>query len=83
MDAKSVAANAGGMIASSQGRQQLRRFLIKALCDKYQDNYNPHYITGLGSALWVIDRYWNQGPIALNALFQYLDFFFDGLKSNG
>jgi hypothetical protein len=51
------------------------------VCDQYQGNYNPHYLTGLGSALWVVDQYWNQSPIAINALFQYIDFFFAGLKS--
>jgi hypothetical protein len=69
------------MFVSEHGRQQLGRFLIKGVCDKYQGNYNPHYLTGLGSALWVIDQYWNQPPIATNALYQYLDFFFSGLRS--
>jgi hypothetical protein len=68
-------------IVSPQGRKQLGHFLIKGVCDQYQGNYNPHYLTGLGSALWVMDRYCNQPQIVLNALFQYLDFFFKGIKS--
>jgi hypothetical protein len=81
LEAKSVVELVAGMIVSPQGRLQLGRFLIKGLCDQYQGNYNPHYLTGLGSALWVVDRYWNQAPIAINALLQYIDFFFDGIKS--
>jgi hypothetical protein len=79
MDAKSIVPSAAGMIVSTRGRHQLGRFLIKSLCDQYQGNYNPHYLTGLASALWVVQRYWSQTPIALNALFQYLSFFFEGI----
>ena len=79
-EAKPTLATAAGMITAPEGRSQLGRFLIKGLCDQYQGDYNPHYLTGLGSTLWVIDRYWNQQAIALNALFQYLGFFFEGIK---
>jgi hypothetical protein len=81
LKAKPVVAFSERMMASQQGRRQLGRILIKGLCDQYQGNYNPHYLTGLGSTLWVIDRYWNRPAIALNALFQYVSFFFDSLKS--
>jgi hypothetical protein len=69
------------MITSSQGRAEVGRFLIKSLCDHYQGSYNPHYLTGLGSALWVADRCWKQAPVVVNAFIQYVDFLFDGLKS--
>ncbi len=65
-----------------EARRKLSYFLIRGVCDLYQNDYNPHYLTGLGSALWVVDRYWNDAPIATSALFQYVDFFFSGLKSN-
>lgn len=81
LETKPVIALVKGMISSEQGRRQAGRFLIKGVCDLYQGNYNPHYLTGLGSALWVVEKYWNQNSIVLNALFQYLDFFFKGLKS--
>lgn len=81
LEAKSVVASIGEMINSRQGRLELGRFLIKGLCDQYRGDYNPHYLTGLGSALWVADRYWKQAPIVVNAFFQYVDFLFDGLKS--
>ena len=55
--------------------------LIKGVCGLYQDNYNAHNLTGLGSALWMIDQFWNQPPVAVSALYQYLDFFFGDLKS--
>jgi len=80
LDAKSVVAPMGEMIASPQGRGRLGRFLIKGLCDHYRGNYNPHYLTGLGSALWVADQYWKQPPIVINAFYQYVDFLFDSLK---
>jgi hypothetical protein len=80
-EAKPVVTMLKGMITSQQGRRQLGSFLIKGVCNQYQGNYNPHYLTGLGSALWVVDRYWNQPQIATNALFQYTDFFFKGIKS--
>lgn len=81
LEAKPVVAIVEKMIVSWHGRKELGRFLIKGLCDQYQGNYNPHYLTGLGSALWVVDRYWNQPSIAINALFQYLDYFFNGIRS--
>ena len=81
MDARSLAGIAMEMVTSSQGRRQLGRFLIRAVCDAYQGDYDPHYITGLGSALWAIDRYWNQDTVAMNALYQYLSYLFDGLRS--
>ena len=82
-DAKSTVASLKGMISSKEGRQQLGRFLIRGICDQYQGRYDPHFLTGLGSALWVVERYWNQTPIALNGLFQYVDFYFESLKSRG
>ncbi len=81
LETKPVIALVKGMISSEQGRRQAGRFLIKGVGDLYQGNYNPHYVTGLGSALWVVEKYWNQNSIVLNALFQFLDFFFKGIKS--
>lgn len=81
LDVKPAVTPIAGMIVSEQGRRQLGRFLIKGLCEHYKGDYNPHYLTGLGSVLWVVDRYWNQVPVAINALFQYVDFLFTRLKS--
>jgi hypothetical protein len=44
-----VAASLQGMINSGEGRRKLGRFVIQSLCDKYQGNYDPHYVTGLVS----------------------------------
>ena len=82
LDAKSLTAVAKGMITSSQGRRRLGRFLIKSLCEAYQGDYDPHYVTGLGSALWAVDRYWNRDSMAVNALYQYLGYLFDGLRKS-
>jgi len=81
LEVKSVVASIGERITSQQGRAEVGRFLIKSLCDHYQGDYNPHYLTGLGSALWVADRYWKQPIIVMNAFYQYVDFLFDGLKA--
>jgi len=81
LEAKPVARYAMEMIDSAEGRQQLGRFLVKGLCDLYRGDYNPHYLTGLASTLWVVNQYWKQPSIATQALFQYLSFFFDGLKN--
>jgi hypothetical protein len=75
-----VTASSIRMIASKEGRSNLGRFLIQAVCERYQGNYDPHYLTGLGATLWVLDHYWQETPIATNALYQYLDYFFSGLK---
>src|SRR5512139_4091397 len=58
----------------------LVRFLVKGLCDRYQGDYNPHFLTGLGSVLWVVDRFWKDPQVAMNGLFHYLDFFFSCLR---
>ncbi len=81
LEAKPFVASLQEMMTSHQGRLELGRFLIKGLCDRYQGDYNPHYLTGLGSALWVAERFWKQPSIVVNALYQYVDFLFDGLKS--
>jgi hypothetical protein len=68
-------------VLSPQGRTETGRFLIKGLCDRYSWDYNPHYLTGLGSALWVAGRWWKEAPIVVNAFYQYVDFLFKSLKS--
>jgi len=65
-----------GLIPSPEGRLRLGRYLIKGICDQYQGNYNPHVLTGLSSALWVVDRCRDRPSIAMNALQQYLNYFF-------
>ena len=65
-----------GLIPSPEGRLRLGRYLIKGVCDQYQGNYNPHFLTGLGSALWVVENCRDRPSIAMNALRQYLNYFF-------
>ena len=80
---KPVLASLAKMIPSEEGRRRLGRYLIKGICDLYPGNYDPHYLTGLGSALWVVNHYRNQHSIAINALAQCVNYFFshmiDGL----
>lgn len=71
-----------GLADSETGRRSLGRFLIKGVCDLYNGAYNPHYLSGLGAALWTVNRFAGNSDIAANALYQYVDFFFSALKSN-
>ena len=81
LDVESIVAWIREAILSPQGGTQTGRFLIKGLCDKYSGDYNPHYLTGLGSALWVAGRCVKEAPIVVNAFYQYVDFLFESLKS--
>jgi len=73
---KTILASLAKMVPSEEGRQQIGSYLIKGICDLYQGNYDPHYLTGLASALWVVNHHWNQPAIAINALAQYANYFF-------
>jgi hypothetical protein len=79
LKARPLTASLLKMPTSEENRNKLGSFLIRGLCDKYQGNYDPHYVTGLGSTLWVLEQYSMDSQIATNALYQYLDFFFSGL----
>jgi len=67
------------VLSSEKERNRLGRFLIKAVLRCYNGQYNPHYLTGLGALLWMIDRFHDDPTIVLNASLQYLDFFFSGV----
>ncbi len=71
-----VLASFARLAPTEEGRKRLGRYLVRGVCDLYQGNYDPHYLTGLGSALWVVNRHWNQPALALNSLRQYLNYFF-------
>ena len=75
-DEQTLLSSLGGLISSQEGRLRLGRYLVKGVCDRYQGNYDPHFLTGLGSALWVVERYRDRPVIAMNALSQYLNYFF-------
>jgi hypothetical protein len=81
LDAGAVLDAIGGMLVSSEGRFQLSGYLISGVCDLYQGNYNPHYLTALGAFLWLMHSY-PEAPVLLeNALYQYLSFYFGDLKA--
>lgn len=80
-DERAVLPSAEAMLPPEQGRHSLGRYLIKGVCHQYQGDYNPHFLTGLGSALWVVNNYWNQPLIAINALRQYLSYYFTDMNS--
>jgi hypothetical protein len=79
--AKSLAASFRHKIASEEGRRRIGRFLVQGLCEQYQGSYDPHFLTALGSSLWILGRYWNNQPLAFQALIQYLDFYSSNRKS--
>ncbi len=63
-------------------RIKFQNYLIKSVLKIYNGRYNPHNLTGLGASIWVIERFYDQPLIVLNALWQYLDFFFSGINRN-
>ena len=64
---------------SDKERKRLATYLLKAVLQSYNGQYNPHYLTGLGSTLWLIEQFHQHPDIVLNGLNQYLDFFFSGV----
>ncbi len=83
LDPNLVVERIGGMTAAPDDRFRLCRFLIAGVCALYQGEYDPHFLTGLGSLVWMINTYHDDTDIVLSALFQYLGFLFRGLKSRG
>jgi|GEM_PF-1132189 len=80
LDTRATLSGLCTLIDSEIGRSRIARYLIKAVCDLYQGSCNPHYMTGLGSALWVLDRFNGHRRIVANALYQYLDFLFTDIE---
>jgi hypothetical protein len=76
LNTESVISSIWQMIPSKNERQELGRYLVKGVCDLYQGAYNPHFLTGLGSLLWVLEKYPNEEKVCRNALYQYLDYYF-------
>lgn len=68
-----------GMAGNPKGRDRMCRFLIKGLCRLYQGNYDPHFFTGLGSMLWISEQFQDQPEIIFNAVYQYVDYYFNGI----
>jgi len=77
VDAGRTVNHLAGLLDTDLKRRQMGQFLIKALCQHYNGEYNPHFINGLGASLWLVGRYWNQPNIALTGLHQYISFLYD------
>lgn len=71
---------AGGALSSKNDRTRLGCYLIKGVLQCYNGRYDPHFLTGLGSSLWMIESFYDQPTIVMNALLQYLDYFFSGIS---
>ena len=83
LDTQAVLGMLGPVAVTTEGRKRLGRFLIKGLCDLYQGDYNPHYVTGLGAALWVIGQCADEPSLVSSALRQYLSFLFRDMGASG
>ena len=69
-----------GALGKEADRSRLGYYLIKAVLQCYNGQYDPHYLTGLGSALWILNTFHDHPDIVMNGLLQYLDFFFSGIS---
>jgi hypothetical protein len=83
LDTRAVLKMVIPLAGSAAGRKLLGRFLIKGLCDLYKGDYDPHYVTGLGAALWAVGQYADHPSLVSNALHQYVAFLFRSLGRNG
>jgi hypothetical protein len=81
LDANLMLDLTGGMIGSATDRSRLCAFLVTGVCDLYQGNYDPHYLTGLGSLLWLTNTYHHNAGLVQDALYQYLSFYFKNVRS--
>jgi len=81
LDANLMLDLTGGMIGSPVDRSRLCAFLVTGVCDLYQGDYDPHYLTGLGSLLWLINTYHHNVGLVQDALYQYLGFYFKNVRS--
>jgi hypothetical protein len=80
LDAGGVLDLVGGMIGSPEDRSRLCTLLITGVCDLYRGEYDPHYLTGLGALLRLINRYHEDIGLVQNGLSQYLGFYFRGMR---
>ena len=65
-----------GSLNSTIKRRQLGYYITRAVIEAYNGQYNPHSITGLGSALWLMENFSTHPGIVVNGWLQYLDFFY-------
>lgn len=69
-----LVARASRMLADPVGRAMLGDYLLRCSVGAYRGRVDPHVFTGLGSVLWVVDRFWATPSIPLTALYQYVDY---------
>jgi len=68
------------MFHSPEDRSKLCFFLVTGVCELYQGDYDPHYLTGLAALFWVINTFHDDAFLVRNALYQYLSFYFKNLS---
>jgi len=70
----------GGMVESREDRSRLCAFLVSGVCELYQGEYDPHYLTGLAAVFWVIETFYDDAALVRNGLYQYLGFLLRNLS---
>ncbi len=65
-----------GSLSSEEKRGLLARYVILSVLENYNGHYDPHILTGLGSAVWVMQKFHERPEVVMNAWLQYLDYFF-------
>ncbi len=76
MDVRQILALMNGTLSSENDRRCFAQHIIKAVLRSYDGSYNPHNLTGLGSALWFMEKFHQRPEIAISSWFQYLDYLF-------
>jgi len=68
------------MVESREDRSRLCAFLVSGVCELYQGEYDPHYLTGLAAVFWVIETFYDDAALVRNGLYQYLGFLLRNLS---
>ena len=60
---------------------KMGHYLTSAVCDLYLGDYDPHFLNGLGSLLWIAEYYSEDPEIVAHAIGQYLRYFMNGRRT--
>ena len=60
---------------------KIGHYLTNAVCDLYLGDYDPHFLNGLGSLLWIAEYYSEDPEIVAHAIGQYLRYFMNGRRT--
>ena len=66
-------------LPSPDERYHLARNICKAVMQLHNGDYNPHYLTGLGSSLWLMETFHQHPELVITGWLQYLDYFLSAI----